>query len=174
MEGGPPVFHADSSCPHVLRIHFSLFLFRVQDYHLLRFGFPSDSARFPFLISVLTPKLFLAPVWPLPRSLATTCGISFDFSSSAYLDVSVRQVPSMYLFCSVHRSRFFTVRVSPFGNPRIEAYLQLPAAYRSLSRPSSAPSAKAFTLCSSSLELLYQSPDFQFSNCLSLANRIFC
>ena len=43
--------------------------------------------------------------------------------------------------------------VSPFGNPRIEAYLQLPVAYRSLSRPSSAPDAKAFTLCSFSLEL---------------------
>ena len=50
--------------------------------------------------------------------------------------------------------RFFTVGVSPFGNPRIEAYLQLPAAYRSLSRPSSAPDAKAFTLRSCSLELL--------------------
>ncbi len=43
--------------------------------------------------------------------------------------------------------------VSPFGNPRIEAYLQLPVAYRSLSRPSSAPDAKAFTLCSFLLEL---------------------
>ena len=46
------------------------------------------------------------------------------------------------------------MRVPPFGNLRIEAYLQLPAAYRSLSRPSSAPDAKAFTLCSCSLELL--------------------
>ena len=43
--------------------------------------------------------------------------------------------------------------VSTFGNPRINAYLQLPAAYRSLSRPSSAPDAKAFTLRSYSLEL---------------------
>ena len=43
--------------------------------------------------------------------------------------------------------------VSTFGNLRIEAYLQLPAAYRSLSRPSSAPDAKAFALCSFSLEL---------------------
>ena len=49
---------------------------------------------------------------------------------------------------------FFTMGVSTFGNPRIEAYMQLPAAYRSLSRPSSAPDAKAFTLCSCSLELL--------------------
>ena len=49
--------------------------------------------------------------------------------------------------------------VSPFGNPRIEAYLQLPAAYRSLSRPSSAPDAKAFTLCSFTLELSARSFD---------------
>ena len=56
---------------------------------------------------------------------------------------------------SVYVSWFFTMRVSPFGNLRIEAYLQLPAAYRSLSRPSSALDAKAFTLCSSSLELSY-------------------
>ena len=47
------------------------------------------------------------------------------------------------------------MRVSPFGHLRIEAYLQLPVAFRSLSRPSSAPNAKAFTLCSSSLELSY-------------------
>ena len=37
-------------------------------------------------------------------------------------------------------------RVSPFRNPRINGYLLLPAAYRSLSRPSSAPDAKAFPL----------------------------
>ena len=49
---------------------------------------------------------------------------------------------------------FFIWVVSQFGDLRIEAYLQLPAAYRSLSRPSSAPDAKAFTLCSSLLELL--------------------
>ena len=38
--------------------------------------------------------------------------------------------------------------------PGYIAYLQLPEAYRSLSRPSSAPDAKAFTLCSFSLEFL--------------------
>ena len=54
---------------------------------------------------------------------------------------------------SVNVSWFFIMSVSTFGNLRIEAYLQLPAAYRSLSRPSSAPDAKAFTLCSYSLEL---------------------
>ena len=54
---------------------------------------------------------------------------------------------------SVYVPRFFTVGVSPFGYPRIEAYLQLPEAFRSLSRPSSAPDAKASALCSFSLEL---------------------
>ena len=49
---------------------------------------------------------------------------------------------------SVYVSWFFTMRVSSFGNLRIEAYLQLPAAFRSLSRPSSASDAKAFTLYS--------------------------
>ena len=44
--------------------------------------------------------------------------------------------------------------VSPFGHPRISGYVLLPAAFRSLSRPSSAPSAKAFALCSSSVDLI--------------------
>ena len=37
-------------------------------------------------------------------------------------------------------------QVAPFSDPRIEAYVQLPEAYRSLSRLSSAPDAKAFPL----------------------------
>ena len=38
------------------------------------------------------------------------------------------------------------MRVSPFGHLRINGYLLLPEAFRSLSRPSSALSAKASTL----------------------------
>ena len=52
------------------------------------------------LIPVRTPEVFLLQVWPLPISLATTLGISFDFSSSAYLDVSLRRVPLIILFYS--------------------------------------------------------------------------
>ena len=44
-----------------------------------------------------TPAELLPPVWPLSLSLATTREISVDFFSSAYLDVSVRQVPFVYL-----------------------------------------------------------------------------
>ena len=47
--------------------------------------------------TVLTPNVLLPSVWPLSLSLATTRKISVDFSSSAYLDVSVRQVPSVNL-----------------------------------------------------------------------------
>ena len=109
---------------------------------------------FRILNAVRTPDVLLLQVWPLPLSLATTSGISFDFSSSGYLDVSVPQVPLVYLFDSVYDPWFFIMGVPTFGNLRINAYLQLPAAYRSLSRPSSAPNAKAFSICSSSLELL--------------------
>ena len=45
------------------------------------------------LKAVRTPGVFLPQVWPLPRSLATTYGISVDVSSSPYLDVSVQAVP---------------------------------------------------------------------------------
>ena len=78
------------------------------------------------------PRDQLPLVWPLPRSLATTCGISVDFSSSPYLDVSVQAVPHVHLFDSVHADTVLPCRVSPFGNLRINAYLQLPEAYRSL------------------------------------------
>ena len=52
-------------------------------------------------VAVLTPEILLPPVWPSPRSLATTSGISVDVFSSPYLDVSVQAVPLLYLFDSV-------------------------------------------------------------------------
>ena len=91
----------------------------------------------------VTPKILLPSVWPTPRSLATTSGISVDVFSSPYLDVSVQAVPLIQLFDSLYDTFRW---VSPFGNLRINAYLLLPEAYRSLSRPSSAPDAKAFPL----------------------------
>ena len=41
-------------------------------------------------------KAETSTVWALPRSLAATKRISFDYFSSGYLDVSVPQVPSSY------------------------------------------------------------------------------
>ena len=79
-----------------------------------------------------------SPVWAAPLSLATTRGITLVFSSSAYLDVSVRRV-RLLLKDAGPSAR----RVAPFGNPGISTYLQLHPAYRSLSRPSSPPGALA-------------------------------
>ena len=92
------------------------------------------------------PRRINPPVWPPPRSLATTSGISVDVFSSPYLDVSVQAVPHVHLFNSMHVTGVLLQWVSPFGNLRIIGYLLLPEAYRSLSRPSSAPDAKAFPL----------------------------
>ena len=85
-------------------------------------------------------------VWPLPRSLATTYGISVDVFSSPYLDVSVQAVPHVHLFDSMHADRVLLCRVSPFGYPRIEGCFRLPVAFRRSLRPSSASNAKAFPL----------------------------
>ena len=54
---------------------------------------------------------------------------------------------------SPYGDRGLLCRVSPFRHPRITGYLLLPAAFRSLSRLSSAPSAKASALRPSSLDL---------------------
>ena len=122
---------------------------------LTLFGGPSHALRLTFTVlkAVRTPKVFLPPVWPLPRSLATTYGISVDVSSSPYLDVSVQAVPFLRLFCSTQDDWILSSRVAPFGYPRINGYLLLPEAFRSLSRPSSAPDAKAFPLRSFQLDL---------------------
>ena len=75
---------------------------------------------------------------------------------------------------SVYVSYFFSMSVSTFGYLRVEAYLQLTVAFRSLSRPSSAPDAKAFTLCSFSLELSFKHCcSLVPLNCLSFSNIFF-
>ena len=52
----------------------------------------SDHLRWP-----TTPFVRRQMVWALPRSLAATERISFDFLSSGYLDVSVHRVPHIHL-----------------------------------------------------------------------------
>ncbi len=112
------------------------------------YGLPSHTVllEFVMLYAVRTPTALLPSVWPLPISLATTFGISVDFSSSPYLDVSVQAVPLIRLCIQRMIHGHCSMWIAPFGYLRIKARLQLPAAFRSLPRPSSAPSAKAFAL----------------------------
>ena len=112
-------------------------------------------ASHPILLSlrlVLIPQSIATLVRPLSLSLAATHKISFDFSSSPYLDVSVQEVPLHTLCIGVWIPLMWWV--SPFRYLRINGYLLLPEAFRSLSRLSSALSAKASTLRSSSFDLL--------------------
>ena len=153
LEGGPPCFPPGFTCPAVLGHRQAGVALRVRGSNPLRPGFPSGSARAPLCNRTVdgptTPaRLSLGPVWPLPRSLATTGGISLDFSSSGYLDVSVPRVAPSGPMRSARRRRASTARrVFPFGDPRVKGRVPLTADYRSLPRPSSASCAKASAAC---------------------------
>jgi hypothetical protein len=60
----------------------------------------------------------------------------FQFSPLAPLSLWIQEAVTAHDGC----------RVSPFGHLRITAYVQLPEAFRSLSRPSSPVRAKASTV----------------------------
>ena len=66
---------------------------------------------------------------------------------------------SLACLCIQHTVTGCASRVPPFGDPRIIAHVQLPAAFRSLSRPSSALSAKASALRPFLLNLCRSGPD---------------
>ena len=87
-------------------------------------------------------------VWALTVSLATTPAIVIYFLFlnllRCFSSVGSLQIP---YFIQEQLIRHDSYWVSPFGNSRIKACLQLPETYRSLSRPSSPVSTKAFTLC---------------------------
>ncbi len=142
----PPVSHRVSRVRRYSGSSLIRFSFRLRGSHPLWPAFPYRSTNLSYRGVSPQPRGINPSVWPLPRSLATTSGISVDFSSSPYLDVSVQAVPRVRLFHSTHADRVLLCRVAPFGNLRINVYVPLPAAYRSLSRPSSAPDAKAFPL----------------------------
>ena len=72
----------------------------------------SRSARLPESGLRSEPRNARIPVWPLPRSLAATCGIDVSFSSSGYLDVSVHRVPLHTLWIGV-----WMIRVLRTGFP---------------------------------------------------------
>ena len=145
----PPASHGIPRVPQYSGYSLLLSVFAYMT--LTFFGLSSHTIRLTYRQIPLsaTPIVFLLSVWPSPISLATTFGISVDYFSSPYLDVSVQAVPLHNLCIQLCIDNVAITKVSPFGYPRIVAYLQLPTAFRSLSRPSSAPSAQASSLCSS-------------------------
>ena len=94
MPDGAGGFSRDSSRPGLLRIPATRASLPLRDYHPLRRAFPGASGR-----NTREPRgsyypgtALTAPVWAVPLPLAATHGITVVFSSSAYLDVSVRRV----------------------------------------------------------------------------------
>ena len=94
LEGGPPRFRQDSTCPVLLRIQARNFHFSVRDFHSLWYDFPDISHSFHFHTPVLQPHNARIMVWANLLSLAATHRISIDFFSYGYLDVSVPRVRS--------------------------------------------------------------------------------
>ena len=82
LEGGPPMFRQDFTCPALLE----------DD---MRFT-PTRLSRAMALLS-RSFGLCTHHHWAGPRSLATTSGVSVDVLSSGYLDVSVRPVRLLHL-----------------------------------------------------------------------------
>ena len=123
--------------PRVCRysVQTSLSQFRLQDSHLLRSAFPHRSTT--KIMICVCPAVFLLAVRPLPISLATTLGISFDFFSSPYLDVSVREVPLLNLCIQlrIHSSSLWGFPHSEIrGSMDISSSPRLIAGYRVLHR----------------------------------------
>ena len=157
LGGGPPEFRQGSTCLVLLRIPLAPLRFRIRGFHPLWLAFPIP---------------FFYPLGHLLRSITPDCtqsGLgSFHFARRYFGN------RCFFLFLRVLRcfsspgsppyvmdwrmgGRVLPCRVSPFRDLRVDGYLLLTAAYRSLSRLSSAPGAKASTLRSFLLDLFWYS-----------------
>ena len=128
LRGGPRSFPQGFSCPVVLWILPRLLRLRLRGFHPLRPVFPGP---FPCPCKSLVqsePRSARTAVWALPVSLAATPGIDVSFSSSGYLDVSVRRVP-LHALCVgawIHG-----------GFPHVGFPIQTPADHRACAPPRS-------------------------------------
>ena len=146
MGGGPPAFPQGSSCLVVLRIPLCRFRFRLRGSHPLRPDFPKP---FCYLLRII-------------NAVHTPWRTRHGLGSSAFARRYLRN-RCFFLFLRVLRcfsspgspphamdlrtdDGGMLRRVSPFRHLRIDGYLPLPEAFRSLSRLSSALSAKASAL----------------------------
>ena len=152
MGGGPPFFPQGFPCLVVLWIPLAAMQISLTGLSPSMAGFPKTFLLSSCsLIAVLTPECThpglgsfrFARRYSGNRSFFLFLRLLRCFSSPGSLPYTMDSCMDDCL----------TSRVSPFGYLRIVGYLLLPEAFRSLSRPSSALSAKASTLRSSSLDL---------------------
>ena len=145
MPDGPGGFAQDSTCPALLRIPLSLVSLRLRDSHPLWSNFPersphdSSTTAWSYYPACALPHMRFG-LFPGRSPLLGESLVYFLFLGVLRCFSSPR-LP-LYLNTDNRPSACWVV---PFGNPRIKGYLLLPRAYRSLSRPSSPPRAKAST-----------------------------
>ena len=98
LPDGPGKFIQGFTCPALLRIPLSITFFTCTGLSPstapLSKGFQFITHQMAWSYNPNTAETVL--VWANPRSLATTNGITFVFSSSGYLDVSVHRVCFSY------------------------------------------------------------------------------
>ena len=82
--------------------------FRILGFHDLWPNFPERSSNKlqSMSLSYNPGHAVTPPVWAIPRSLATTCGITVVFSSCRYLDVSVPCVCPIIMVVSLQLTGF--------------------------------------------------------------------
>ncbi len=131
MEGGPPIFGQDSTCPALLTDRTEPL--PVRAYHPLWGAVPDASGLLRTttgLVPVRSPLLRESRLMSFPPGTEMVQFPGFAPPSSRP---------------TVPHARW----VTPFGDPRITGCSPLPAAYRSVPRPSSPLGAEASTRCPS-------------------------
>jgi hypothetical protein len=86
LEGGPPRFAQDYTCPALLGIPLGVVHNRLRGFHPLWQAIPRRFTLVSFIPcrGPTTPEEQAPRVWPFPRSLTATRRISVDFFSSGY------------------------------------------------------------------------------------------
>ena len=142
----------------VLWILLAVLGFRLRGFHPLRLAFPK-----PFCYPHTLPYAVRTPECSHPGLGSFPFARRYSGNHCCFLFLRLLRCfsspgsPCMPM-CSAYSGRSSSGRVSPFRHRRVIGYLLLTAAFRSLSRLSSALSAKASTLCPSSLDLLFPRP----------------
>ena len=145
MPDGPGRFAQDYSCPALLRIPLGLVCVHVRNSHPLWCYFPeasiphSSTTAWSYYPAYALLQMRFG-LFPVRSPLLGESLVYFLFLRVLRCFSS----PRLTLHSSADNSPS-DCWVVPFGNPWIKGYLHLPMAYRSLSRPSSPPRAKAST-----------------------------
>ena len=150
---GPAVSHRISRVPRYSGYYQASSVSRVRDCHPISSFFPKRST---LLISCHI--VVLQPLYCL-NSIGLGCSPfarHYLGNHFCFLLLWVLRCFSSPRLPSLRNDRPSTCRVAPFGNHGINCYLHIPRAYRSLSRPSSPPRAKASAIRSCLLLYFFQ------------------